>query len=109
MEIELIRLIADAAGVVGMGFFLKAEIFQLKKILRTKTVRGISKTAYRDKLLAITATLVCFGLTALWFSFAVIFAEGIIAIIIFRLIRKYNKKGWHTLPEEEFKKELKTW
>jgi len=88
MDIEIIRLIADAAGVIGMGFFLKAEIFQLKKILRTKMIRGISRTAYRDKLLAIIATLICFGLTSLWFSFTVIFMEGIVAFIIIRLIKR---------------------
>jgi len=84
-------LIADLAGVIGMGFFLKAEIFQLKKILRTKITHGISHTAYRDKLLAITATMLCFGLTSLWLSFAVLFAEGIIVFIILKLIKKYGK------------------
>lgn len=87
----MIMLIADLAGVLGMGFFLKAEIFQLRKILRTKTVKGISRTAYRDKLWAIAATMTCFGLTTLWFSFAVLFAEGIIIFIILRLMKKYGK------------------
>ena len=74
-----------------MGFFLKAEIFQLRKILRYKNVEGISKTAYRDKILAIAATLLCFGLTSLWLSFAVIFAEGIIVVAIIRLMKKYKR------------------
>ncbi len=103
---ELIMLIADAAGVIGMGFFLKAEIFQLKKILRTKTVRGISHTAYRDKLWAIAATMLCFGLTSLWFSFAVLFAEGVIVFIILRLMKRYNKK---ILPKKDFLEELEKW
>ena len=87
---EIIMLIADLAGVVGMGFFLKAEVFQLRKILRTKVVRGISRTAYTDKLLAIAATMFCFWLSSLWFSFIVLFAEGVIALIILRLMKKYK-------------------
>ncbi len=89
---ELMMLIADVAGVIGMGFFLKAEIFQLKKILRTKMTTGISRTAYRDKLFAISATSVMLYLTSLWFSFAVILAEGVIIIIVLRLIKKYGGK-----------------
>lgn len=103
---ELIMLIADAAGVIGMGLFLKAEIFQLRKILRTKTTKGISYTAYSDKLCAIAITMLCFGLTSLWFSFAVLFAEGVIVFIVLRLIKKYR---WHALPKKEFLEELKTW
>lgn len=87
---EIMMLIADIFGVLGMSFFLKAEIMQLRKILRTKTVKGISRTAYRDKLLAIAATMVCFGLTSLWLSFFVLFAEGIIVFIVLRLMKKYN-------------------
>ena len=90
---ELMMLIADSAGVIGMGFFLKAEIFQLRKILRTKMTKGISHTAYRDKLLAIAATMLCFGLTSLWLSFGVLFAEGVIVFIILRLMKRYNKKN----------------
>lgn len=87
---EIMMLIADIAGVIGMGWFLKAEIFQLRKILRTKTVEGISRTAYRDKMSAIVATMICFGLTSLWLSFAVLFAEGIIVFIVIRLMKKYK-------------------
>lgn len=92
---EIMMLIADLAGVIGMGFFLKAEVFQLKKILRTKTIKGISRTAYVDKLLAILATMVCFWLTSLWFSFAVLFAEGVIAFIILHLMKKYRRERRH--------------
>jgi len=88
---EIIMLVADLAGVIGMGFFLKAEIFQLKKILRTKIVHGISRTAYRDKLFAIFATLLCFGLTSLWLSFVVLFAEGTIVFIVLHLMKKYRR------------------
>jgi hypothetical protein len=83
-------LIADLMGVLGMSYFLKAEIMQLRKILRTKVVHGISRTAYKDKLLAIAATMICFGLTTLWLSFVVLFAEGVIAFIILRLMKKYK-------------------
>ena len=100
---EMIILIADIAGVIGMGFFLKAEIFQLRKILRTKLTDGISRTAYTDKLLAIAATMFCFGLTSLWFSFIVLFAEGVVASIILRLMRKYGKS------RKAFLEELETW
>ena len=100
---EIIMLIADLAGVIGMGFFLKAEIFQLRKILRTKLTDGISHTAYRDKLLAIIVTMLCFWLTSLWFSFAVLFAEGIIVLIILQLMKKYGKS------KKSFLEELKTW
>ena len=103
---EIITLVADIAGTIGMGFFLKAEIFQLKKILKTKVVQGISRTAYRDKLLAIFATMICFGLTTLWFSFLVLLAEGVVALIILHLIKKYK---WKTLPAKEFLEELETW
>lgn len=89
---ELITLIADTAGVIGMGLFLKAEIFQLKKILRTKMTHGISRTAYTDKLYAIAATMLCFWLTSLWFSFAVIFAEGVIVLMVLHLMKKYRRK-----------------
>ena len=90
---EIIMLIADLAGVIGMGFFLKAEIFQLRKILRTKLTDGISRTAYRDKIWAIAATMICFGLTSLWLSFAVLFAEGIIIFTILQLMKKYGKNA----------------
>lgn len=103
---EIIMLIADLAGVIGMGFFLKAEIFQLRKILRTKMTDGISRTAYTDKLLAITATMFCFWLTSLWLSFIVLFVEGVIAFVILHLMKKYS---WKTLPKKEFLKELETW
>jgi len=100
---ELIMLIADIFGVIGMGFFLKAEVFQLKKILRTKLTDGISRTAYRDKLWAIVATMFCFGLTALWLSFVVLFAEGVIAFIILHLMKKYGKS------KKAFLGELASW
>lgn len=96
-------LIADLAGVIGMGFFLKAEIFQLKKILRTKLTDGISRTAYRDKILAIVVTMICFGLTTLWFSFAVLLTEGVIVFIILQLMKKYGKS------KKAFLEELKSW
>ena len=100
---EMIMLIADSAGVIGMGFFLKAEIFQLRKILRTKLTDGISRTAYRDKIWAIVATMTCFGLTSLWLSFTVLFAEGIIIFIILQLMKKYGKS------KKAFLEELETW
>ena len=107
---EVMMLIADIFGVIGMSFFLKAEIMQLRKILRTKTVKGISHTAYRDKLLAIAATMLCFGLTSLWLSFAVLFAEGIIVVIVLRLMKKYKKKKtYHEMTDKEFIKEFKIW
>ncbi len=87
---ELIRFIADLAGVIGMGFFLKAEIVQLLKILRTKITTGISHTTYKDKLLAIFATSVMLYLSSLWLSFAVLLAEGVIVIIVLHLIKKYG-------------------
>ena len=88
---DTIKLIADLAGVIGMGFFLKAEIFQLRKILRTKIVRGISHTSYRDKLFAIAITMLMLYLTSLWLSFAVLFAEGIVVLIVLYLMRKYRR------------------
>lgn len=107
---EIVMLIADIAGTIGMGFFLKAEIMQLHKILRTKTVKGISHTAYRDKLLAIVATMFCFWLTSLWLSFAVLFAEGVVAFIILYLMKKYKrKKPYRKMTDKEFLKEFKIW
>lgn len=97
---ELIMLIADLAGVVGMGFFLKAEIFQLRKILRTKIVRGLSYTAHKDKFKAIVATMLCFWLTSLWFSFVVLCVQGVIVSMTLHFMKKYRKRTFSQTVKE---------
>jgi len=87
---ELISTIADILGAGGMFFFLMAEVFQLRKIIRKKTVKSLSYNTYKQKVIAILLSLACFGLTALWLSFAVIFAEAIVILIIIRLMKKYR-------------------
>jgi len=87
----VIELVADLFGTFGMLGFLVAEIFQLKKILRTKKASDLSKTAYRNKMIAIILTCICFGLTKLFLSFTVLFLEGIVVGKIMLLMRKWKK------------------
>ena len=83
-------IVADLAGAGGMFFFLVAEILQLRKIIRKKTVKSISYNTYRNKVVAIMLSLVCFGLTSLWLSWIVIFAELLIIIWVIKLMHKYR-------------------
>jgi len=85
-------LVADIAGVLGMSYFLWAEINQLKKIRRKHKVSGISRTAYTSKLKAIGFTSVMLTITGLYLSLAVLLTEGIIVVWVLQLIRKYKKR-----------------
>lgn len=87
---ELIPLVADMLGAGGMFFFFAAEVLQLRKILRKKTVRSLSYHTYKSKITAILLTLACFGLSHLWLSFIVIFSELIVVLYIIKLMRKYR-------------------
>ncbi len=89
---DMIYLVADGCGLIGMGYFLLAEITQLKKIRRKKIIASLSKTTYNQKVLAILFTLVCFGLTGLWLSFAVLVGELVIVVWIKKLIKKCKVK-----------------
>ena len=89
---NIIMLIADACGVIGMGFFLWAEIKQLHKILKTHKITGISHTAYTSKLVAVASTSIAFGLTGLFMSLAVLLTEGIIVAWVLHLMKKYGGK-----------------
>ena len=100
MDNYILMLIADACGVVGMGFFLIAEIKQLWKILKTKKITGISRTAYRSKLAAIGFTSVTLIITSLYMSLVVILAEGIIVAWVLVLIKKYKLNKIKTSLEE---------
>lgn len=102
---EMIQLIADACGVIGMAYFLNAEIHQWRKIRRTGIFDGISSHAYSNKLFAIIATCSCFALSGLWFSFAVLVAEGAVVGDIYRRMPKI--KG--PMSVEKFLKVLKKW
>ena len=86
-----IELLADLLGTGGMLGFLLAEVFQLKKIYRTKKLTGLSKTCYRNKMLAIILTLSCFALSGLYLSFTVLFLEGVIVGKIMLLMRKWKR------------------
>ena len=85
-------MIADIAGMIGMGFFLTATIRQYLKISRTHYTLAISLTHYKMKILAILCSLICFGLTKLMFSFIVVFGELIVTIGIICLIKRYRKE-----------------
>jgi len=89
---ELIILLSDILGAGGMFFFLYAEILQLRKIVRKKTVKSLSYNTYRSKIAALILTLGCFGLSHLWLSFGVLIAELIIVFIIIKLMKKYRGK-----------------
>lgn len=89
---ELITLIADILGAGGMFFFLFAEVLQLRKIIRKKTVKSLSYHTYKSKIAALILTLSCFGLSGLWLSFGVLIAELIIVLVIIKLMRKYRGK-----------------
>lgn len=84
--------IADLCGVIGMSFFLFAEIKQLYKILKTRVVRGISHTAYISKAIACIFTSIMLALTSLYLSFGVIISELIIIAVILLLMKKYRRK-----------------
>lgn len=83
-----IELIADLLGTGGMLGFLLAEVFQLRKTYRTKKLIGLSRTCYRNKMLAIILTSSCFVLSGLYISFTVLFLEGVIVAKIMLLMRK---------------------
>ena len=87
---ELINTVADLFGSVGMLFFLLAEVTQLRKILKLKTVVGISWTTYKNKVIALVSTLIGFMLAQLWLSFGVLFGELIIVIYIMKLMEQYR-------------------
>ena len=87
----VLMYIADMFGVLGMSYFLWAEVKQLQKVRRTHKVSGISHTAYASKLKAIIFTSVMLGISGLYLSLAVIIAEGIIVIWVLHLMKKYKK------------------
>lgn len=89
---ELIPIIADILGASGMFFFLVAEVLQLRKILRKRTVRSLSYHTYKSKVAAILLALGCFGLSHLWLSFLVIVAELVVVLYIIKLMKKYRGK-----------------
>jgi len=88
----MILFIADILGAAGMFFFLHAEILQLRKILRKRTVKSLSYNTYKCKIAAAVLTLGCLGLPGLWLAFGILFAELIILVVIIRLMRKYRGK-----------------
>ena len=89
---NILMWVADLCGVVGMGFFLWAEIRQLWKILKTHKIIGISKSAYKSKLAATAFTSIMLAITALYMSLGVILLEGIVIAWVIHLMKKYKKK-----------------
>lgn len=87
----MIRTIADIFGIIGMGYFLKAEIHQFIKIRRTGKITGISATTYRSKIIACLASLVCLGLSGLFLSFIVLIAEVVVVIPMYLKLRRGKK------------------
>lgn len=87
---ELTILVADLLGAGGMFFFFFAELLQLRKIIRKKTVKSLSYHTYKSKVAALLLTLSCFGLSALWLSFGVLFAELLVVTYIIKLMKKYR-------------------
>lgn len=88
---NILMLIADICGVIGMGFFLVAEIKQLWKILKTHVVRGISKTAYISKLIAIIFTSITLLVPGFYLSLSVILAEGLVIALVLYFMNKYKE------------------
>jgi len=88
---EILMLVADGCGVLGMGYFLFAEIKQLLKIRKSHKITGISHTAYTSKLKAIGFTSVTLAITALYMSLAVLIAEGVIVVWVLYLMKKYRR------------------
>lgn len=88
---EILMTIADICGVIGMGFFLHAEIKQLIKILKTHIVKGISKTSYISKILAICFTSITLLVPGFYLSLSVILAEGVIVAWVLYLIKKWRE------------------
>lgn len=87
----LLLWIADICGVLGMFYFLWAEVKQVVKINKTHKVTGISHTAYTSKLKAIGFTSVMLIITALYMSLIVISIQGIIVFWVLHLMKKYKK------------------
>lgn len=87
----LLIWIADICGVLGMFYFLWAEVKQVVKINKTHKVTGISHTAYISKLKAIGFTSVMLIITSLYMSLVVISIQGIIVLWVLRLMKKYKK------------------
>ena len=88
----ILMWIADICGVIGMGYFLWAEVKQLLKVRKTHKVTGISHTAYTSKLKAIGFTSITLAITALYMSLVVLLAEGIIVIWVLALMKKYKRR-----------------
>ena len=103
---SIIFLIADICGVIGMGYFLWAEIKQLLKIRKSHKVTGISHTAYTSKLKAIGFTSVMLTITGLYLSLTVLLVEGVIVVMVLHLMKRYTKK---MLAKKAFLEELKLW
>lgn len=89
---ELVTFLSDALIASGMFFFLVAEILQLRKITRKKTVRSLSYNTYKSKLAALIFTLGGLWLSGLWLSFGVLTSELITVLVIIKLMRKYRGK-----------------
>lgn len=89
---EILMLIADICGTIGMGFFLIAELKQLWKILKTHIIKGISKTAYISKIIAITFTSITLLVPRFYLSLSVILAEGVIVALVLYFMKKYGGK-----------------
>ncbi len=87
---ELMPIVADLLGAGGMFFFFFAEVLQLRKIKRKKTVRSLSYHTYKSKVAALVLTMSCFGLSGLVLSFIVLSAELVVVAYIIKLMRKYR-------------------
>ncbi len=83
--------IADIFGMMAMTFFLIATLKQFHKIHTTHHTKAISMTHYKLKILAILCSLICFSMTNLLLSFAVVGIEMIVTIMILRLLLKYKR------------------
>jgi len=89
--IDLIQ-IADIFGFASMSFFLIATIKQWQKIYRTHHTTAISLTHYKLKIVAITCSLICFGLVGLVLSFTVSSLEMLVTLGIIYMLKKYRRK-----------------
>lgn len=84
-------LVADLFGFCGMVCFLFATVKQWHKIYSTKHIKAISVTSYKSRIIAGFCTMMCFFLTGLWLSLAVVTIELTIAISIIYMLFKYRR------------------
>jgi hypothetical protein len=84
-------MIADILVSIGTGFFIIAELRQIRRMHRTKATMGVSLTHYHMKLAALGCMILAWILLNLHLSLFVSITELILQIIAIYLICKYRQ------------------